>query len=89
MYIMKRYTAAQARQRLARVLDEAERGEPVIIERRGVRFRVQTERKTSGSLKGKRYFRINDPAVERGTWTWNWEPGKLEFVPRPTRKRRK
>ena len=88
MYNMKRYTAAQARQRLARVLDEAERGEPVIIERRGIRFRVQAERKTARSFKGKQLIRVLDPVIESGNWTWDWEPGKLTFVPRKPRRKK-
>ncbi len=38
---MKRYTAAKARQQFSLLLDAAERGEPVIVERRGVRFRIR------------------------------------------------
>jgi len=80
MYKMKRYTSAQARQRFADVLDEAERGEAVVIERRGVRFRLEAERSASRSFKGKQLIRPLDPAVARGEWTWEWEPGKLTFL---------
>jgi prevent-host-death family protein len=40
---MKRYSASQARARLAEVLDAAQRGMPVVIERRGVRYVVRVE----------------------------------------------
>ena len=36
---MKQYSAAAAKERFSLLLDAAERGEPVIIERSGVRFR--------------------------------------------------
>jgi len=85
---MKRYTSAQARQRFADVLDEAERGQAVIIERRGVRFRLQAERAAPRSFAGKRLIRWMDPAVARGDWTWEWKPGDLKFVPGKPRRRK-
>jgi antitoxin (DNA-binding transcriptional repressor) of toxin-antitoxin stability system len=61
---MKRYTTATAKQRFSLLLDAAERGEPVIIERRGVRFRIQTDRRSSRK-RPPRYpvIEIVDPAV--------------------------
>ena len=41
---MKRYTVAQVRERLSEALDSAEAGKPVVIERRGVRFRLEAAR---------------------------------------------
>ena len=41
MYIMKRYTISQARERLADVLDEAERNGAVVIERRDVQYVIR------------------------------------------------
>jgi len=35
---MKRCSSSELRSRLAEMLDTAERGEPVVIERRGTRF---------------------------------------------------
>ena len=61
---MKRYTAAQARQRFAEVLDAAERGQPVLVERRGVSFVVQAQRVRR--LRGQRRKSLIlylDPAV--------------------------
>jgi hypothetical protein len=48
---MRRYTAAQARQRLAEVLDTAKSGEAVVIERRGERFRVALDSLAIGSSR--------------------------------------
>jgi antitoxin (DNA-binding transcriptional repressor) of toxin-antitoxin stability system len=89
MYNMKRYTAAQARQRLAAVLDEAERGEAVIIERRGIRFRLQAERRSKKAPAGPVYFDTIDPVIESGNWTWVQGPGGLIFKPKPDPRRRK
>jgi antitoxin (DNA-binding transcriptional repressor) of toxin-antitoxin stability system len=81
---MRRYSVAEARRRIAEVLDEAEKGHPVVIERKGVTFRVKREpapprrvaRRTS-------QIEILDPAIEAGAWTWAPnERGELEFVPR-------
>ena len=82
---MKRYTAAQARARLSDALNDAEAGTPVVIERRGVRFRLSRE--SSAPERAKRPRRtplveILDPAVERGQWTWTPARGRLRFAAR-------
>ncbi|HXG21916.1 MAG TPA: type II toxin-antitoxin system prevent-host-death family antitoxin [Methylomirabilota bacterium] len=77
---MKRYTAAAARQQFSHVLDEAERGEAVIIERRGVRFRVQTEDPAMPKHAPAPVIEFIDPAVAAGQWTWRWGPKGLRFV---------
>lgn len=76
LYIVhvKRYTAAQARQNLSHVLDAAEKGESVVIERRGVRFCVRQERVPRGRPRGSLRIESLDPAVAEGRWTW--EPGR-------------
>ena len=88
MYMMKRYTAAQARQRFAAVLDEAEAGESVVIERRGVRFAVRAE--PSRSLPARRRRAViewMDPAVASGNWTWVSTTKGLRFSARRPRRR--
>ena len=77
---MKPFTSATAKQRFSLLLDAAERGEPVIIERRGVRFRVQTDRQSSRK-KPLRHpvIEIVDPAVANGEWQWQWSPNGLRF----------
>jgi prevent-host-death family protein len=84
--IMKRYQAAGARQHFSEVLDAAQRGEQVIIERRGVRFRLEPVRQETKPAAREPLFRIVDPAVEAGTWTWNFGKRGLRFSAR--RKRR-
>lgn len=88
---MKRYTAAEARARLSDVLNDAEAGAAVVIERRGVRFRLARE--SSAAQRAKRPKRaalveILDPAVERGQWTWTLARGRLRFAARAARPRK-
>jgi antitoxin (DNA-binding transcriptional repressor) of toxin-antitoxin stability system len=87
MYVMKRYTTAQARQRIAELLDSAERGQPVVIERRGIRFVVRARRDPPRRM-GRRKSAIAqmDPAVAAGDWTWSWNADGLRFA---TRRRRR
>jgi hypothetical protein len=79
---MRRYTVAQVRERLSSALDEAERGIPVVIERRGVRYvlAVQSNKKESGRRPS--VIETKDPAVARGQWTWVSTPRGLKLKPR-------
>ena len=83
MYVMKRYPVAVLRQRLAEALDAAYHGVPVVIERKGVRYRLTRERaaRKTKSVRAP-LFEIVDPAVMAGGWTWDWTPGSVTFVPR-------
>ena len=87
MYVMKRYTSSQVRERLSDVLDAAERGEEVVIERRGARFflRVEGSDRPAARRRGRPAIEILDPAVARGEWTWSWKPTGLAFTKRPRR----
>jgi antitoxin (DNA-binding transcriptional repressor) of toxin-antitoxin stability system len=69
---MKRYTVAQVRERLAAALDEAERGVPVIIERKGVRYLLAVERPKARATRRPSIIETLDDAVASGQWTWNW-----------------
>ena len=83
---MKRYTSSQVRERLSSVLDAAERGEPVVIERRGVRFALRAEGVARPTRRPRRpVIDILDPAVAEGAWTWTWRSGGLAFTKRPRR----
>jgi antitoxin (DNA-binding transcriptional repressor) of toxin-antitoxin stability system len=81
---MKRYTAAQARQQFADLLDAAERGRPVVIERRGVRFLVhaQPRGRHRRPARRKSIFESVDRAVAAGEWTWSWKAEGVSFEPR-------
>lgn len=83
---VKRYTSSQVRQRLATVLDAAERGEHVVIERRGIRFALRAERPARPTRERRRpVIEIVDPAVAAGVWTWTWQPTGLSFTSRRRR----
>ena len=88
---MKKYTVSLVRERFAQALDEAERGEPVLIERKGVMYRLSVDRPKKTATARKTHFEILDAAVEAGQWTWDWSPGRLTFrskVRAPRRKKR-
>jgi antitoxin (DNA-binding transcriptional repressor) of toxin-antitoxin stability system len=82
---MKRYTVSVVRQRLSEALDEADRGVPVIIERKGVRYRLAVEKPAIARKRRRPRIEILDPAVEQGQWTWDWTPRGLKF--RDTRRK--
>jgi hypothetical protein len=79
---MKRYTVAQVRERLAEALDQADAGVPVLIERRGVRYRITAEAKQAPVPRRKARIDILDPAVADGQWTWAWTADGLAFTDR-------
>jgi antitoxin (DNA-binding transcriptional repressor) of toxin-antitoxin stability system len=72
MYTMKRYTVAQVRERLASALDEVERGVPVVIERRGVRYLISIESRKTRRARRPSIIETLDPAIAAGQWTWTW-----------------
>jgi len=85
---VRKYKVAMVRERFARVLDEAQRGEPVFIERKGVVYRLSVEPPGKAAKARKPYIEVMDPAVEAGQWTWDWSPGKLRFRSRLGRRGR-
>jgi antitoxin (DNA-binding transcriptional repressor) of toxin-antitoxin stability system len=82
---MKRYTVAEARARFSDLLDAAEKGEPAVIERRGVRFVIRPE---DGLRRTGRRNMIDylDPAVAEGQWTWEFGAEGLVFKGGSSRK---
>ena len=90
MYFMKRYSVALVRERLAEALNEVDRGVPVIIERRGVRYRLTREPPQKRQTARKSVIEHADQDVAAGEWSWEWAPGGLQFAPRAKapRKRR-
>ena len=67
---MKPYKVSEARARFGDLLDEAERGDAVVIERHGVRFTLSAEGQTARSVQGGPIFSSIDPDVMSGEWTW-------------------
>ena len=86
---MRRFTVSEARARFGDVLDEADRGETVIIERRGVQYAVKIHPfPTEKTAPESKYFEWIDPVVMSGQWTWTLTKNGLRFTPRRPRKRR-
>ena len=69
---MKFLKVAEARARFGEILDQAEAGAPVLIERRGVRFRVLVDEAPAKASPAA--FAFVDDAVMDGQWSW--EPAK-------------
>ena len=89
MYIMtKRFLVAEARARFGEILDEADQGETVIIERHGVQYTLTAQTAPKAETRPKGYFEWIDPAVMSGQWTWTLGKKGLRFTPRKSRKRR-
>lgn len=80
----KALRVAEARARFGEMLDEAEKGTPVVIERHGVRFRIEVE-KASAARTGRRAFDYVDPAVMAGDWTWQLHSKGMRFSARRKR----
>lgn len=70
MYTMKHYKVSEARARFGDLLDEAERGDAVVIERHGVRFTLSAEAQAARPAAGGQLFASVDPDVLSGQWTW-------------------
>lgn len=84
---MQRLTVSEARARFGDVLDAAEEGREVVIERRGVRFIVRAEKTRAPVAKRASLIVDLDPAVEAGDWTWEHGREGLRFAPkRPGRR---
>jgi antitoxin (DNA-binding transcriptional repressor) of toxin-antitoxin stability system len=83
---MKHLKVAEARARFGEILDEAEKGATVIIERRDVRFRLVAERQRPSAASKTALFDFVDPSVMTGQWSWRAGSKGVTFAPR--RKRR-
>ena len=84
--LMKPLKVAEARAKFGEILDEAESGTPITIERRGVRFTLSAERPTAAKVSKPALFERVDAQVLTGQWTWKPSARGLAFSAR--RKRR-
>jgi len=82
MYVMKHLKVAEARARFGEMLDQAEKGTPVVIERRGVRFKLTAEPAGAVSKSKPALFDYIDAGVLSGQWTWASRAKGLAFAPR-------
>ena len=78
---MKGFTVAEARARFGDLLDEAEQGKAVIIERHGVRFVLRAE-PAAQVARWTPVLEWIDPAVESGEWSWSVSSKGTRFKPR-------
>ena len=76
---MGKYSVSMVRERLAEALDDADRGKPVLIERRGVTYELTVRKTPIRKKKATRQFDILDRAIVEGHWTWDWEKGDLRL----------
>jgi prevent-host-death family protein len=76
---VKAYKVAEARAKLGALLDEAESGDDVVIERNGIRFRVTTAQLRRTRTAARRPFAHVDRDVLSGSWTWSLGPRGLSF----------
>jgi antitoxin (DNA-binding transcriptional repressor) of toxin-antitoxin stability system len=87
VHTMKDLKVAEARARFGELLDEAAKGRPVSIERRGVRFQLIAQ--SAGAPKRSKVtplFEFVDASVAAGQWSW--KPGRKGLAFAPRRKRR-
>lgn len=82
---MKKVTASEARRQWFRLLDEAARGEVIVVQRNGRRLVLRREElgKTGAASKRPAYRRLlTVPGADQADrWSWEWKgPGRL--VPR-------
>jgi len=75
----KRVPASIARERFADLLDAAEAGQPVIIERRGVRYSLAKVTEGRPPRRRRALVTAVDAAVADGQWTWDWGRDGLTF----------
>ena len=83
---MKRYTVSQAREKLADVLDQADRTGSVLIERRNVQYVIRPRRVARTSRPRRSVIEILDPAISGGQWQWKWTAKGLTFSHRGRRR---
>jgi antitoxin (DNA-binding transcriptional repressor) of toxin-antitoxin stability system len=82
---MKGYRVAEARARFGEILDEAEQGATVLIERHGVRFTLRAEPSPPRRKPTRSAIAWADRDVLSGQWTWDLSAKGLRF--RSTKRR--
>lgn len=88
MYKVKRYPVSVARERLADILDAADAGQRVVIERRGVRYVIAAEQRRPVAPRRRRaLIKVLDPSLRSGEWTWTWQNDGVAFAPRRAARR--
>jgi prevent-host-death family protein len=78
----RRYSTVEARKRFAELLDRAQHGERVIIERRGVQFQLLAAEPAARGRTRRKLIVEADEAVLDGQWSWTPGDGTFDFEPR-------
>jgi antitoxin (DNA-binding transcriptional repressor) of toxin-antitoxin stability system len=83
---MKNVTASEARKNWFRLLDEALRGEVIVVQRKGRRLVLRQEeldkrRNGAPTRQYKKLLRVPD-VDEADRWTWEWKGPAGGLVPR-------
>ena len=81
---MQPYKVAEARAAFGDLLDAAERGEAVVIERRGVEFILRPQR-TRRRAPRRSPIQSVDSSILDGQWTWAWDRGGIKLRTRGKR----
>ncbi len=80
---MSRHTATEARRNLFHLLDSVEQGDTVILERKGVQFRLSLVKQQPLEAPQESPIRVLDEAILDGEWGWQADTdGELSFTPR-------
>jgi hypothetical protein len=82
---MKRCSAANARAQFSALLDAAEKGEIIVIERRAARSSLRAEGRAKPQRRPGRCIEYVDPVVLEGQWTWSRDVRGLSFRRKPVR----
>lgn len=75
---MKALRVAEARARFGEVLDRAEQGDDVFIERNGVRFLVKVEKTAAPVAHAPLFTKVHRDVVG-GQWSWSLSERGLRF----------
>lgn len=86
MHRVNRYSTAKARAEFSTLLDAAEDGEVIVIERGGVRFSLRSEGEKRPRRKRRSRIEHVDPLILEGEWTWSMSAGGARLR-RKTRRR--
>lgn len=84
---MEHLKVAEARARFGEILDQAEKGRTVFIERRGIRFRLVAEPGDTAARAQAPLFDSVDADVMAGQWTWATQAKGVAFTPRRSKRR--
>jgi antitoxin (DNA-binding transcriptional repressor) of toxin-antitoxin stability system len=83
----KQYTVTHVRERLSDALDAADRGESIVIVRRGTRYvlALAPDMPRRAARRTSQHIEVLDDAVAAGQWTWDLTARGLKFRARRSR----